>query len=443
MQFERDLWRRFGRNTRSAIVADAERIELVDSAALAAEAAAASLAIHQATDRDRGARLVEQAFMLRELARRTGDAAALSRAAHTAERAVKLATDQRVRIAARLELAAIGVLTADLFGDEQAADAASARTQAIEKEEKLTPEDRILIQGFKARLMARKAIADNDLNAAVEAAGVFDEAVTASDERFRHTGEGRILAANLRLHRADLLIGFGLQLRETNLLRQAETDLAQLIARIDRDKLPVTWARTESLRGSALAALGSLDGAPDRIATGTAALKAAFEHLPDTHSPLDSARLSHSYAVALATLGEACDDDHLFDTAIGAFDIAQALFAATPDLAQRPICAYDRACAVARRAERRGDVRALAYAERAFKAELTIIDPTRDPLAWAVIQVALARVYMSRARLTGDEGEHGNAALALSEALDVFTERGLRSLADVALTSLEEMAAKV
>ncbi len=443
MQFERDLWRRFGRNTRATIVADGERIELVDAGALAAEAAAASLAIHQASDRERGARLVEQAFMLRELARRTGDAAILSRAAHTAERAVKLAMDQRVRVAARLELAAIGVLTADLFGDEQAAEAASMRTLAIETEEKLTPEDRVLIQGVRARLMARKAVADNDLNVAVEAAGMFDEAVSVSDERFRHTGEGRIFAANLRVHRAELLIGFGLQLRETNLLRQAETDLAQLIVRIDPDKLPVTWARTESLRGSALAALGSLDGAPDRIAAGTAALKAAAEHLPEGHSPLDSARLTHSYAVALATLGEACDDDHLFDTAVSAFDVALALFAATPDLAQRPICAYDRACAVARRAERRGDVRAFAYAERAFKAELTVIDPSRDPLSWAVIQVALARVYLSRADLTGDNGENGRAAMALSEALEVFTERGLRSLADVALTSLEEMAARV
>ena len=60
MQFERDLWRRFGRNTRATIVADGERIELVDAGALAAEAAAASLAIHQASDRERGARLVRR-----------------------------------------------------------------------------------------------------------------------------------------------------------------------------------------------------------------------------------------------------------------------------------------------------------------------------------------------------------------------------------------------
>jgi len=439
MQFERDLWRRFGRGGRAGILADGERIELVDAGALSAEVASASLASHQASGRDRSARLVEQAFMLRELARRTGDAAVLSRAAHTTERAIKLAADQKVRIAARLELAAVGVLTADLFGDDQAADAARARIHAIEVEEKLTLDDRILVQGFKARLMARKAMADNDLNAAVEAAGVFDEAVLASDERVRQSGEGRIIAANLRLHRADLLIGFGLQLKENNLLRQAESDLAQLVARLDREKLPITWARTEALRGAALAALGDLDATPDRIAAGAAALTAAVEHLPETHSPLDTARMTHSLALALASLGEACDDDHMFDNAVTAFDTALRLFETAPDLSQRAICAYDRACAVARRAERRGDARALAYAERAFKAELSAVDPSRDPLAWAVIQVALARVYMARVHLTGDDGERSNAILALSEAMEVFTERGLRSLADVALTSLEEM----
>ena len=73
MQFERDLWRRFGRNTRGNALAHAERIELLDTAALKAETAQAGLAVHQATDRQRCPRLLEYAFMLREIARHAGE----------------------------------------------------------------------------------------------------------------------------------------------------------------------------------------------------------------------------------------------------------------------------------------------------------------------------------------------------------------------------------
>ena len=147
--------------------------------------------------------------------------------------------------------------------------------------------------------------------------------------------------------------------------------------------------------------------------------------------------------VVLMALGEACDDDRLFDEAISAFDRALEAFEAHPDVAQRPVCAYDRAVAITRRAERHGDVLSLDYAERAFKAELSGLEPQLDPVAWAVMQVALARVYAARAELTGDERERSRASLALATALDVFTERGLRSLAEVVMTHLEQIKARV
>lgn len=439
MQFERDLWRRFGRNTRGNALAHAERIELLDTAALKGETAQAGLAVHQATDRQRSVRLLEYAFMLREIARRTGDVACLANAGRAAERAVKLAVDDPTRIAARLELAQCSLLGADLFGDSLAAEAAHSRLTTLEAEERLGVDDRIVAMGLKARLLARNALTDNDLNAAVEAAGAFDEAVELSDERLRTSGDGRILAANLRLHRADMLVGFGVQLKEATLLRQAETDLAQVSAQIDRDRLPITWARAEALRGAALAACGALDADEDEISRGATALSVSMGHLPLAHSALDTARTSHALGVVLMTLGEICDDDRLFDEAITAFDRALEPFEANPEIAQRPVCAYDRAIAITRRAERHGDTASLDYAERAFKAELSGLEPSLDPVAWAVVQVALARVYSARAALTGDEGQRSRATLALATALDVFTERGLRSLAEVVMSSLEQL----
>ena len=131
MQFERDIWRRFGRAPRTNPLANAERIELLSTLALRSEASAAGLAVHQADEKSRAIRLLEQAVMMREVARRTGDPVALAGAARNAERAVKLACDERVRIAARIELCAAGVLTADLFGDNPAAETADQRIISI------------------------------------------------------------------------------------------------------------------------------------------------------------------------------------------------------------------------------------------------------------------------------------------------------------------------
>jgi hypothetical protein len=443
MQFEKGLWRRFGQNGRTGVLADPERIELIDAATLRAEITTASLGVHRANDKERSVRLVQQAFMQRELARRTGDAAALANAARAAERALKLAVDARLRIAARLELAAIGILAADLYGDDEAAEAARGRIATLEFDEKLDQAERLTLLGLKARLCAHRALAENDLNAAVDSAALFDQAVEAADERMRESGEGRIQAAVLRLHRADLLIGFGLRLKEAGLLQQAEADLNQLSMRIDPVRLPITWCRASALRGAALCGLGDLEAASERIAAGVNALTAAVEHLPSEHSPLDSARIAQKLGHALMTLSVALDDERLCDTSIASFDQALQLFEGAANIAERSICAFDRASAIAAQAERRGDVSSLNYAERVFKQELAAVDARRDPVAWAVMQVALARVYAARADLLGDAKERSNAMLALSEALDLFTERGMRSLADAALTALDQMKASV
>ncbi|MGC1302751.1 MAG: hypothetical protein WA840_10290, partial [Caulobacteraceae bacterium] len=85
---------------------------------------------------------------------------------------------------------------------------------------------------------------------------------------------------------------------------------------------------------------------------------------------------------------------------------------------------------------------ALAEAEAAFRTELATRSAVRDPIAWAVVQIGLARIYEARADLTGSNGEIPDAAFALSEALDVFAERGLRSLSDIALTALDRLKAR-
>ena len=113
---------------------------------------------------------------------------------------------------------------------------------------------------------------------------------------------------------------------------------------------------------------------------------------------------------------------------------------ANPALTLSAIVAANRAICLGRCAELTGDLAVLDAAEAAFKGELAGGAHQRDPVKWALIQTNLARLYETRVDLTGkDRGARAAAALAYSEALDVFSERGLRSLADLAAQGLERV----
>ncbi|MDP9102939.1 MAG: hypothetical protein M3N05_02885, partial [Pseudomonadota bacterium] len=112
-------------------------------------------------------------------------------------------------------------------------------------------------------------------------------------------------------------------------------------------------------------------------------------------------------------------------------------------LPYRAIVAHDGAVCLARRAERRGDLKALENAEAAFRAALKARNAAADPLAWAVTQVALARIYEAQSALRPDTGERADAAFALASALEVFTEQGMRSLSATTLAALERLKERV
>ncbi len=156
---------------------------------------------------------------------------------------------------------------------------------------------------------------------------------------------------------------------------------------------------------------------------------------------MDAVRAGHALALTLQSLGEACDDDVLFDRAINVFAPVLSALEIVPHLPLRSVVVHDAAACLARRAERRGDLASLESAEAAFREALKGDAVSADPLAWAVTQVALARIYEVEADLRGDRGERRDAAFALASALEVFAEHGLRSLSDVALTALARIKA--
>ncbi len=447
LHFGRDFGGRAAQDGRGALgerlSADPALMQLLPLMALRAEAGATGLAAHAAGKGEAAGAFLSHALVLREIARRTGEVETLARAASAVLRARDLSKgDRRIAAQALFSHAQILFLASTLFGDDEAAKVAGQRLD----EASALPLDlvaRARVEALRAALLGRGALGDPAAidparyTAAVAAASAAVHGLEAQ-ARIGKLDDSEVHEA--RCDRIELLIASGQQAKNRRILEQACDELHALIPLLDAAYRPLTWARSETLRGQTLAALGDLIGEAAPLAEGSAVLNAVVEEIPDGHSPLDSARAGHALGLVLQALGEACEEEALFDKAIAAFAPALQTLDASPLLPLRAVVAHDGAVCLARRAERRGDLKALVHAEAAFRDTLKRRSAVTDPVAWAVTQVALARIYEAEAEIRGDiRGDGGRlneAAFALASALEVFGERGLRSLSEVALAAL-------
>jgi tetratricopeptide (TPR) repeat protein len=196
------------------------------------------------------------------------------------------------------------------------------------------------------------------------------------------------------------------------------------------------------MRGQALALLGETAGEIEVLADAVNDLADVVSELPRDHSPLDWARVQTALAQGLQALGEAGASERAYEQAVTCYDRAAYVLKGAPGLSLRAFGASNRALCLARSAELTGDLTVLDAAETAFKIELTGLAAKRDPAAWALLQVNLARLYEARLDITGhDKGERAAASMALNAALDVFGELGLRSLSLVAADALGRLSA--
>jgi tetratricopeptide (TPR) repeat protein len=437
-EFGRELKRILGASAAPGD-ADPSLLELLDLHMLAGQGRAADVAAGRVSTKDPHPSQLDSAAIWREHARRSGDLAALRKSAAQAQRAAESARTDRERSRAALEQALTSIVAADLYGDAQTlTHARELLKAAAATEAEVVLEARI--EAAYARLSSREALAHGDYDRALEAAALFDSAIHKLDRLAAERGSPavRLEAALAHAERADLLAGFGLRLQEPRLLEGAARDASRLLERLDPDYEPLTWARTAELLGGALVGLGEVGGRADLIAEGVSALAEIGERFTRDHSPLDWARYQHALGVALQALGEACDSDAAFAQAEKAFELSIVALGSRT-VVMRATVANNRAACLARRAERRGDVVALSKAEAAFKTELAGALPEVDPVAWAVLQVNLARVYEARAELLGVFREREAAVYALEAALDVFCENGLKSLAEAASAALERV----
>jgi hypothetical protein len=439
LHFDRDSGRRGASLDAlgARIAADPSLMQLLPLAALKPEAGASGLAAQKAIKRDaQVAALLAHARILAEIARRTGEVETLGRAAAVIRRAYGLSgADHRLASAARMAQVAVLILSAALFGDVESVEV--AKQNLDEAAGGLSGDvDRAHFAALRGRLLAQEALIARSMDIGRAATEVLAHAAA----RLAALGE-TAAAADARCDRADLLIAAGVQRKSRRLLDLAVEELAAVSKALNAAYHPLSSARAETLRGQALAALGDLSGDAGTLAQSVAVLLATAEDVSFDHSPLDAARASHALGLSLQALGEASEEAALFDRAVAVFAPALQALDAQPMLPLRSMVAYDAAACVARRAERRGDLPALERAEAAFRDALKVRSAAKDPVSWAVTQVALARIYEAEAELRGDTGERADAAFALTAALDVFSEHGLRTLSAAALAALERVKA--
>jgi tetratricopeptide (TPR) repeat protein len=445
----RDLMRLFGGERLRPFAdgltgGDTGLLELLDLRLLRQEGKAADVAAGRISANDKAERRLAAAVVWREVARRSGDATALRKAAATAEAAAAAFDPQRRPdgwARARCEQGFCAMLGAELFGDEglnAAAEVAFREARATARGSFAAP----LADVGLAVVEARQDLAQGDAAAARVAAARFNAPIAALDTLARRGPAARPLAAEARLVRADMLCGWGARLKDEALLKAALDDAEAAARRVDSAYEPLTWARAEILRGQTLTLWGETVGDIDAIASGATVLAAALDHLSRDHSPLDWARTQIALAQALQALGEASADERAYEQAVTCYDRANLVLKDAPATPLRGMAAGARAMCLARSAELTGDLAVLDAAEAAMKIELSNLQARRDPVGWALAQLHLARLYEARIDITGkDKGERASAVTALDAALDVFGEQGLRSLAVVASEALERLRA--
>jgi len=445
-EFGRDLRRRFTAEKPSAVTrdgltrGDTALLELLDLDLLQAEAKAADVAAGRISVSDAPAARLTASGVWREVARRTGDPVALRRAAAHAQAALEgFETAHRGADAARARCAqaACGLLGAELFADDGLNAAAAVALKAAAAQNGVGA---ALAQAMLAGVEGRRVLAKGDAADAVAAALAFEGPIAALLAAGRRSSQARLAVAEHRLVRAEILTGCATRLHDRDLAVEALAQLKTVIQSLDPSYEPLLWARAQGLRGVALAALGEMEGDVGLVADGVEALADALEGVGRDHSPLDWARAQAMLGTGLQIMGEATTSERAYEKAVCCFDRANLVLQKQPVLALSAHIAGARAVCLARCAELTGDLAVLDAAEAAFRAELSNRSAPADPVAWAICQTNLARLYEARADLTGkDNGQRAAAAMALAAALEVFAEEGLRSLSDMTLTALERL----
>ena len=417
---------------------DMSLVEVLPLAMLLKEASEADDAAGRASGRKRSQLRLDAAILWREVTRRSGEVRALSRAASSAEGALELYGVRSAGWArARCEQAFAALLGAELFGDSRLLDSAETAFR-----DSLSGPRRGLVAplaeiGLLA-LSGRRALATGDAQAARVAAARFAQPIAALKAMASRIRAARMLSVDGHILRAEMLCEWGSRLADAPLLRASVRDTLSAASGLTPDFEPLTIARIGFARARAQIALGEVEGDAEPAIAGVNLMSSVLSDLTLEHSPLDRAQGEYVLGLGHEVLGDLAGDARSFERAIRAFDRALSITSRRDGLVLRAKAAAHRALCLARAAEISGDVAVLNSAEKAFRKELANGLVVRDRESWALLQLNLARLLLARLEITRkDRGERAGARAALSSALDVLSDQGLRSLGRSAVRTLE------
>ncbi|MGZ6042546.1 MAG: hypothetical protein ACXWKW_10180 [Asticcacaulis sp.] len=440
-EFGRELRRIFRNHGRAET--DPSLFELLNLKLLITQGRALDIEGGRVSTKNRFTPYIEAAQIWREYARRTGDPAAVRRAASAAENAGKEAHAAIEGAQAVLEQALTCILSCDLF---ETWELLSSAEKLLAEGRVVAAQDEALRARFNraeamlaARIAVRQGIAD-DLEPALLAMSHIDRAVERADVQMRRTGAARdrIDAAQARFERGDLLMLVGLDRSDLTLMDAVIRDFEALRQRLDAAYEPVTHARVILRLAQAHIFKGQIEGRPEVIAEGIAFLTQDEDMIEYEHSPLDWVEQRHAMAMGLQALAELTMNEEIFDKAMSVYDQALKRPLQKP-LRLRAQAVNNRAACLAHHAELKGDLISLDKAEAAFKEELRGVRAGEDPVNWAILQTNLARLYVARGDITGFMTERAEAAYALEAAHDIFAEHGMKALGRTAMEYLDRV----
>ncbi len=404
----------FGRDLRKLFVQareseDLSWLELISVDLLAGEARGQTTDAGRVSCAKPHAAWLRASALWREHARRSGRSDSVTGALEAAQDAARAAATVDECARAAVETAQSLLLRFDLCGGRDRLDQTA---EAVPGVDDCKPATLALIAAVQARIGSRRARFENDPEALMRAAALLDVAIR-QVERARAGSTD-----DLRMDRAALALEAGVARRDAQLLDQAGRELLNLVQTATPEYRPLTRARALTLCGAGLAALAALANNEPAREQGRMMFEAAADQFTPDHSPLDWVTIQvvrggmqgaiSQGSVSLATLRQA-----------DALTAGQGLVLGA--MARDMLSEGEIAAAVSV-----GDLPRLNTAEGVVRRRLSR-GGTVCELDWAVDQIAMARIAQARSLLTGAEA--GAACLALFEAADVASERGLPGLA--------------
>ncbi|MFN4295916.1 MAG: hypothetical protein ACK4FB_03675 [Brevundimonas sp.] len=406
-EFGRDLRRLFAQAREGD---DRSWIELIGADLLEAEARGQATDAHRTRCREPVLTGLKASALWREHARRTGRRDSLARALSAASDAGQAAVTTDQHIEAAMETALCLMLQYEQRGGADLLQQIDLVLDGHETGRSGALSARLAVA--HARLEALKARRSGEPAAMLDASALMDSALHDVANRPDLAPE----AAEVQLDRAALALEAGLLRGDTRLLDQAGRDLRALVASASPEYRPVTRARALTLCAAGLSALAALAGDEEARSKAHELFDAAADAFTPDHSPLDWAAIE----LARAARDMNPDLDRLIEI---------ETVTAGEGLILGAVARERRVAVEARQAELGRDAARLARMETRLRRRLATGQASENPLDWAVDQITLSQVQLTRMRLTG-RGEAGHLGLVLVEAAETARDLGAGLIAD-------------